>query len=86
MSELTQARIDAAREKGRARVWYAAIMPDGGGVEGRSTALNRLIALERAEAADIWTEHLEDHDSGMCGKCWSEAELLAAIEDIEGAG
>ena len=47
-------------------------------------AIDLLCALERAEAGLHWTTHLEDHDEGMCGRCYMEAELEAACTAIEG--
>ena len=84
-------RIAACREKGREAIWYAAIMPDGGGVKGRTDALDRLIAFERAEAA--YTTHLT-HVSAphyllalpcLLGDCDRLTELAAAMQEIEEA-
>lgn len=67
---LTLERIAQTREKLRERVWYAAIMPDGGGVAGRNDALDALVHFE------IKVEALRRRRRD------AEAALAAIIEEV----
>lgn len=81
--ELTQEYLDEVGKRLRERVQYACIMPDGGGVIGRTAAIDLLCRYESARGAwdktcGISTQHLN-------AQSYLAALLRVAKEEAEAA-